>query len=83
MLGRSCGKAHGSLYGHIIVMAQIAAGRCLSQVIDILFHSLGPLSSALSAADWLLRNSNEDTPVSAITRLSEAFGMEGFTISIT
>ena len=55
----------------------------LSHVIDILFHSLGSLSSALSAADWLLRNTNEGTPVSAITTLSEAFGIEGFTINIT
>ena len=43
----------------------------LSRVIDILFHSLGPLSSVLSAADWLLRNTKEDTP------RSEAFGIEG------
>ena len=55
----------------------------LSQVIDILFHSLGPLSSALSAADWLLWNTKEGTPVCVITTLSEAFGKEGFTISIT
>ena len=54
----------------------------LSQVIDILFHSLGSLSSALSAADWLLRNTNEGTSVSAITTLNEAFGIEGFPISI-
>ena len=55
----------------------------LSQVIDILSYSLGPLSSALSTADWLLQNTKEGTPVSAITTLSEAFGKEGFTISIT
>ena len=54
-----------------------------SQVIDILFHSLGSLSSALSAAGWLLRNTDEGTPVGAITTLSEAFGVGGFTISIT
>ena len=48
-----------------------------SQVIDILFHSLGSLSSALSAAGWLLRNTDEGTPVSAITTLSEAFGVGG------
>ena len=39
-----------------------------SQVIDILSHSLGPLSSALSAADWLFRNTKEGTPVSVITK---------------
>ena len=50
----------------------------LSQVIDILSHSLGPLSSALSTADWLFQNTKECTPVSAITTLSEAFGIEGF-----
>ena len=50
---------------------------------DVLFHSLGSLSSALSTADWLLQNTNEGTPVSAIATLSEAFGIEGFTISIT
>ena len=54
-----------------------------SRVIDILFHSLGSLSSALSAAGWLLRNTDEGIPVSAITTLSEAFGVGGFTISIT
>ena len=54
----------------------------LSHVIDILFHSLGPLSLVLSAADWLLRNTKEGTPVSAITTLSEAFRIEGFNISI-
>ena len=52
-----------------------------SQVIDILSHSLGLLSSALSAADWLFRNTKEGTPVTIITTLSEAFGIEGFTIS--
>ena len=55
----------------------------LSQVIDILSHSLGPLSSALSTADWLFQNTKECTPVSATTTLSEAFGIEGFTISIS
>ena len=55
----------------------------LSQVIDIPSHSLGPLSSALSRADWLFHNTKECTPVSAITTLSEAFGIEGFTISIS
>ena len=76
-----------------------------SQVIDILSHSLGPLSSALSAADWffairrkalqlvLFRNTKDGTPVnviskykgrySIITTLSEASGIEGFTISIS
>ena len=54
-----------------------------SQLIDILFHSLGSLSSALSAARWLLWSTDEGTPVSAITTLSEAFGVGGFTISIT
>ena len=55
----------------------------LSQVIDIISHSLGPLSSALSTADWLFQNTKECTPVSATTTLSEAFGIEGFTISIS
>ena len=55
----------------------------LSQVIDILSHSLGPLSSALPTADWLFQNTKECTPVSATTTLSEAFGIEGFTISIS
>ena len=55
----------------------------LSQVIDVLSHSLGPFPSALSAADWLFRNTKEGTPVSAITTLSEAFGIEGFTISVS
>ena len=55
----------------------------LSQVIDILSHSLGALFSALSAADWLFQNTKECTPVSAITILSETFGIEGFTISIS
>ena len=53
----------------------------LSQVIDVLSHSLGPLPSALSTADWLFRNTKEGTPISAITTLSEAFGIEGCTIS--
>ena len=39
-----------------------------SQVIDILSHSLGPLSSALSAADCLSRNTKEGTPVSVISK---------------
>ena len=39
------------------------------QVIDIPFHSLGPLSSALSAAGRLLRSAKDGTPVSAITTL--------------
>ena len=86
--GQSCGRvtnlnAHRSFHGHIIVMEQkLQLENVLSQVIDILSHSLGPLSSALSAADWFLRNTKEDTPVSPITTLSEAFGTEGFTISI-
>ena len=78
-------NAHRSLYGNIIVMAQNCSWKvekCLSHVVDILFHSLGPLSSALSA-DWCLRNTNEGDQVSAIPILSEAFGIEGFTISIT
>ena len=54
----------------------------LSHVIDILSHSLGPLSSALSTADWSLQNRKEDTPVSAIIKLSEAYGTQGFTIRI-
>ena len=80
--GQSCGRdinlnAHRSLYGHIIVMAQNCSW------IDILSHSLGLLSSALSTADWLFQNTKECTPVSAITTLSEAFGIEGSTISIS
>ena len=39
-----------------------------SHVIDILSYSLGPLSSALSAADWLFRNTKEGTPVSVISK---------------
>ena len=40
-----------------------------SQVIDILSHSLEqPLSSALSAADWLFRNTKEGTPVIVISK---------------
>ena len=31
----------------------------------------------------LFRNTKEGTPVSIITTLSEAFGIEGFTISIS
>ena len=54
-----------------------------SQVTNILFHSLGPLSSVLSAADRLRRNAKEGISISAITTLSEAFGSERFTISIT
>ena len=53
------------------------------QLEDVLSHSLGPLPSALSAADWLFQNTKEGTPVSAITTLSEAFGIEEFTISIS
>ena len=37
----------------------------------------------ISAADWLLRNTTEGALVCTITTLSEAFGVEGFTISIT
>ena len=82
MQGLSCGRdtnlnAHRSLYCHIIVKAQNCSW------IDILSHSLGPLSSALSTADWLFQNTKECTPVSGITTLSEAFGIEGFTISIS
>ena len=76
-------ECNRSLYGHTIVMAQNCSWKMSSQVIDILSHSLGPLSSALSAADWLFQNTKEGTPVSAITTLSEAFGIVGFTISIS
>ena len=55
----------------------------VSQVIDILSHWLGPLSSPLSAANWLFPNTKGGTPVSVITTLSEAFGIEGSTISIS
>ena len=65
----SCGRvtnlnAHESLCGQIIVMAQNYSWKMsfLMWYIYILFHSLGPLSSALSAADSLLRNTNEAAP---------------------
>ena len=71
------------LWSHYSDGTKLQSEDDLSQVIDILSHSLGPLSSALSTADWLLQNTKEDTPVSAIITLSEAFEIEGFTISIT
>ena len=71
------------LWSHYSDGTKLQLEDVLSRVIDILFHSLGPLSSVLSAADWLLRNTNEGPPVSAITTLNEACGAEGFTITIT
>ena len=70
------------LWSHYSDGTKLQLEDVLSRVIDILSHSLGPLSSVLSAADWLLRNTKEGTPVSAIAILREAFGIEGFTISI-
>ena len=57
------------LWSHYSDGTELQLDNVLSQVIDMLYHSLGPLSSALSAADWLLRNTKECTP--------------GFTINIT
>ena len=71
------------LWSHYSDGTQLQLEDVLSHVIDVLSHSLGPLPSALSAADWLFRNTKEGTPVSAITTLSEAFGIEGFTISVS
>ena len=65
------------LWSHCGDGTQLQLEEVLSQVIDVLSHSLGPLPSALSAADWLFRNSKEGTPVSAITTLSEAFWERG------
>ena len=62
------------LWSHYSDGTQLELEDVLSQVIDVLSHSLGPVPSALSAADWLFRNTKEGTPVSAITTLSEAFG---------
>ena len=62
------------LWSHYSDGTKLQLEDVLSQVIDVLSHSLGPLPSALSAADWLFRNTEEGTPVSAITTLSEAFG---------
>ena len=62
---------------------KIAVGRCPFSGDSYPISSLGPLSSVLSAADWLLRNTKERNPISALTTLNEAFGIEGFTISIT
>ena len=69
------------LWSHYSDGTKLQLEDVLSQVINVLSLSLGPLPSALSAADWLFRNTKEGTPVSAITTLSEAFGIEGFTIS--
>ena len=71
------------LWSHYSDGTKLQLEDVLSQVIDILSHSLGPLSSALSTADWLFQNTKECIPVSAITTLSIAFGIEGFTISIS
>ena len=62
------------LWSHYSDGTQLELEDVLSQVIGVLSHSLGPVPSALSAADWLFRNTKEGTPVSAITTLSEAFG---------
>ena len=85
MQGRSCGRVTNlnPHWTHYSDGTNLQLEDVLSQVIDILFHSLGPLSSALSAADWLFQNTKEGTPVNVITTLSEAFGIEGFTISIS
>ena len=77
MQGWSCGRvtnlnAHRSHYSD---GTNLQFEDVLSQVIDILFHSLGPLSSALSAADWLFRNTKKGTPINVVTTLSEAFGL--------
>ena len=61
-------------WSHYSDGTQLQLEDVLSQVIDVLSHSLGPVPSALSAADWLFRITKESTPVSAITTLSEAFG---------
>ena len=71
------------LWSHYSDGTKLQLEDVLSQVIDVLFHSLGPLPCALSAADWLFQNTKESTPVSAITTLSEAFVIEGFTIRIS
>ena len=71
------------LWSHYSDGTKLQLEDVLSQVVDILSHSLGPLSSALSTTDWLFQNTKECTPVSAITTLSDAFGIEGFTISIS
>ena len=67
------------LWSHYSKGTKLQLKGVLSQVID---HSLGPLSSVLSA-HWSLRNTNEGNPVSAITTLNEALGIKGFIISIT
>ena len=71
------------LWSHYSDGTKLQLEDVLSQAIDILSHSLGPLPTALSRPDWLFQNTKECTPVSAITTLSEAFGIEGFTISIS
>ena len=71
------------LWSHYSDGTKLQLEDVLSQVIDVVSHPLGPLPPALWAADWLFRNTKEGTPVSAITTLSEAFGIEGFTISIS
>ena len=65
------------LWSHYIDGTKLQLEDVLSQVIDILSHPLGPLSSALSRADWLFRNTKECTPGSASTTLSEAFWDRG------
>ena len=63
-----------AVWVHLCLAWQMGKSKDItSHVIDILSHSLGPLSSVLSAADWVLRNTREGTPVSAITTLGEAF----------
>ena len=71
------------LWSHYSDGTKLQLEDVLSQVIDILFHSLGPLASVLSAANWLLRNIKEGTPISVIKTPSEVFGIVGFAISIT
>ena len=76
MQGQSWGGTnlndYWSLYVRIIVMAH----NCSWKVSFL-------RSLFLSTSDWLLRYTNEGTAINAITTLSEAFGVEGFAISIT
>ena len=62
------------LWSHYSDGTKLQLEHVLCRVIDILSHSLGPLSFALSAANWLFQNKKECTPVSVITTLSEPLG---------
>ena len=55
------------LWSHYSDGTKLQLEDVLSQVIDILSHSLGSLTSALSTANWLFQNTKECTPVSTIT----------------